>query len=312
MTFRNLILFIIPGVILSGCFTGVESTPKIGSAEVKHQNANIVTNEQQFLSDIKPQHLEQWSKGKEFSVTDARINVIFAPGSPNVELEKGDILFFEHAEEVISPVGNATDLYFTTPKHKLPLIYRVNAPIAEVKERSGVEVPFTVELSIPADVKTRLIGKELFVLTPRWYDGNDNAVTRVKYVPVSIIDVLPGSHEFPVKVIINPHYQKLPENLRFALFMSVGESAAASRNFETLFSFKNPRGKYSMITDENWTAIQENRVVKGMTRDEARLALGAPIDIDRGHDYSSTYERWIYDGGIYLIFRDGILESFRR
>ncbi|MDE6343972.1 MAG: hypothetical protein K2L69_04485, partial [Muribaculaceae bacterium] len=61
-----------------------------------------------------------------------------------------------------------------------------------------------------------------------------------------------------------------------------------------------------------WRAIVEGRLKKGMTRDLVRLSLGSPKDILRGHDYSSAYERWEYDGGIYLVFRDGLLEEFRK
>lgn len=49
-----------------------------------------------------------------------------------------------------------------------------------------------------------------------------------------------------------------------------------------------------------------------MTRDEARLALGAPANIDRRPGYSFMREIWTYENGIFLIFEDGLLKSFRQ
>lgn len=299
-------------IICSGCFTGVESTPKIGKAEVKHQNAANMTPEQLLLADVGTEPFDQWQKGKQFFVTDPKVGVIFSTGSVPVSLKKGDILTFVKAEEVASPVGNAVDLYLETINGEGPLIYRVNAPLEELKQRQEVEIPFTVERMLPDKVGRKLIGKQFYVITPRWYDIDENMVTRVKYIPVKILDVAPGNGEFPIKVLFKPEYKTFGPDDVYELFMTVGNTSRASRNFDSLFSLGNPRNRYPAIIDDNWTAIIENRVLPGMTREEARLALGSPIDVDRGHDYSSIYERWVYDGGVYLIFRDGILESFRR
>lgn len=298
--------------LLTSCFTGVESTPKIGNSELKHNNANNSTPEQLLLADVKPQQPGEWQEGKEFLITDGRVNMIFSPSSGITSLQEGDTIYYQKSEEITSPVGKATDIYFTSSRQAVPLIYRINASLDELEKRTEVEIPFTVEMSLPAEVRDKLVGKRFFIITPRWYDAKDNLVTRVKYVPVKILDVKPGNSDFPIKIIFEPEYKGLPDKDLYAFYMTIGTSARASRNFETLFSIKNPRDRYPSTTDEIWTDIIENRVRSGMTREEARLALGSPVDMDRGHDYSSIYERWIYDGGVYLIFRDGLLESFRK
>jgi hypothetical protein len=84
------------------------------------------------------------------------------------------------------------------------------------------------------------------------------------------------------------------------------------RSFSNLFSFTDPRRNYPNITDEYWQLITSGTVTTGMTRDECRLALGAPKDVDRQTGYSSVHEMWGYENGIYLIFEDGILVKFRR
>lgn len=303
---------ILAGVLLAGCFTGVESTPKIGASEVKHQNAAGNTTEKLYLQDVLPQEFGDWIRGKEFYVADKRVGMIFSSGSAQASLDKGDVILYDHAEEVRSPVGTATDLYFSTPDGKYPLIYRINASIDELKNRDEVEIPFAVDVALVEAVKGYLKGNNYYIITSRWNDDAGDPVTRVKYILVTITDVVPGTHDFPVMVKFVPHYKGLAPDKEYSAMMTVGTSQRASRNFDTLFALNNPRNRYPMITDENWTAIIENRVREGMTREEARLALGAPIDVDRGHDYSSVYERWVYDGGVYLIFQDGVLQRFRR
>lgn len=85
----------------------------------------------------------------------------------------------------------------------------------------------------------------------------------------------------------------------------------APRGFATLFSFTDPREKYPQISDETWANIIRGRVALGMTRAECRLALGTPDDVIHRNDHNYLYERWNYDNGVYLVFRDDILENYR-
>ena len=48
-----------------------------------------------------------------------------------------------------------------------------------------------------------------------------------------------------------------------------------------------------------------------MTRDECRLALGAPNSYRTIPVYNAIVEQWNYDDGLYLIFEDGILTRYR-
>ena len=49
-----------------------------------------------------------------------------------------------------------------------------------------------------------------------------------------------------------------------------------------------------------------------MTKQECRLALGAPAQAESGRDFSKTIDIWTYANGIYLRFEDGILVDFRK
>ena len=48
-----------------------------------------------------------------------------------------------------------------------------------------------------------------------------------------------------------------------------------------------------------------------MTRDECRLALGAPPEVLRTPSYGGMREVWSYSDGVFLIFEDGYLTRFR-
>lgn len=94
--------------------------------------------------------------------------------------------------------------------------------------------------------------------------------------------------------------------------MSVGSDLRATRKFGSLLSLSNPRDRYPEITDANWNNIVNGRVSEDMTREECRLALGAPATVDRRPGYSIMREIWTYENGRYLIFEDGLLRSFRQ
>lgn len=308
-------LIVLPGLLLSvlftSCFTGVESTPKIGTAEVKHKNAANRTAEQLYLADVKPQPLKDWVVGKRLLVANPKIALIFQSTGVHQAFNASDTLIYLGLRETQSPIGSATDILFGHNSWPDTLIYRVNEKPQSVLEREELEVPFTIDLLTIDEVRSRLAGNTYYVLTPRWYTGSDITTTRQKYVPVNIVAVEPGNEEFPVKVNFVPSTHNERKEV-YSLYMTLGSNKHATRNFDTLFSLSNPRDRYPSITAENWENIINNRIAAGMTREEARLALGSPRDVDRGHDYSSVYERWSYDGGVYLIFRDGLLESFRR
>lgn len=296
----------------TACFTGIESTPKIGQGEVKRETSNAAVAEAEYIADIVPQPFNLWQPGKEFVVTDPKINRIFTPVVNEAEFSQGDILIYQGATDVTSPYGEAVDILFTD-SDKREFTYRINAGRRELNTRAVVDIPFTTENDVLQKLRERLIGNDFYILTPRWVDAGGNFVTRIKFIPVTVTDVSSGSAEMPVIVLFHPRYQDVFNGTEtFGVPLNIGGTANSTRSFSSLFSLSNPRIRHKSITDANWALIVENKLAPGMTRDEARLALGAPVDVDRGHDYSSVYEKWIYDGGVYLIFRDGLLESYRR
>lgn len=304
---RAIVAAVIAAVATS-CFTGIESTPRITDKEVSRRNV-VVTEEDRWLADVTPQPLAQWQPGKQFYVTDSKISLALEPG--NDAPVQGSVLRYLSSRPVTSLTGgDDTELVFASSSGG-EAVYRINADKSELDTRRSISVPFTIEMSMVDSVRSRLVGRDLYVRTSLWYDSVGNAMAGLKYIPVKVIAVEPGNLVYPVKVTFSTSAGKeCPDTA--SVFMSVGAESHSARNFAALFNFSNPRDRYPMITDANWERIIHGRVAVDMTRDECRLALGSPSHIDRYQGTSAYGERWTYENGVYLIFFDGILSSFRQ
>lgn len=293
-------------VLLPGCFTGIESTPKITADDVKKQNV-VISPEQQFFADVGAIPFSQWRTGKRFYVTDDKIALAFGASAHGVDGLKGQILTYAGVDSLPDVAGNnATILYFDTDRGDR-LRYRIDSPLSAVMSRASVDIPFAIDLDVVAWAHELLAAKKLFILTSAWYGVDGDAVEGRKFVPVIIDRVIPGNSVYPLMVCFTDG-----SGAKGAVYMSLGASRQATRNFDTLFSFSDPHLNYPNISDESWANIMSGRVALEMTRDECRLALGAPKEIERRPGYSGVMERWIYTDGAYLVFEDGILSDFRR
>ncbi len=289
--------------MLTSCFTGVESTPKITAGDVKR--ANVRTSpESTFLADISGEPASKWAIGKQFYVTDTKINSVFGTPSAQTGDLTGTMLTYTGSEPVTTIVGDpATDFIFTDRSGNR---LRYRSVDATRSDTASFDVPFTIQMSVVEEVARRLNGKRYYVLTPIWYDRDGQSYTGRKFIPVEVAAVAPGNNVYPLSLLL-----RTDDGAAFILFMSVGSNLRAPRGFATLFSFTDPREKYPQISDETWANIIRGRVALGMTRAECRLALGTPDDVIHRNDHNYLYERWNYDNGVYLVFRDDILENYR-
>lgn len=291
---------------LAGCFTGIESTPKITADDVKKQNI-VVTPEQRFISDIAAAPLSDWPEGKRFLVADDRIALIFGASAHGVSPLGGEVLVYLGYDSIPAITGDgATVLEFSSPKGER-LRYKIAAPLSSVLSRRSVELPFSIDLDMVATVRERLATKRVYVITSTWFDRDGRQVTGRKFIPVTIADVIPGNVNYPLYVSFVDDNGKSG-----GVYMSLGNSRQSTRNFDTLFSFSDPRLRYRNISDDNWQNIINGIVALDMTREECRLALGSPKEIDRRPGYGGVAERWTYTDGVYLLFEDGLLRDFRR
>lgn len=263
-----------------------------------------------FLNDVTPQAPNAWKEGKRFYVTDDKISIIFQPsGLQLADSLSGQDLIFSRFEDVPSVTGSgATVVVFSVDGRNDDLRYRINSPIAEVTSRDRLEIPFSVERSVVESVDSAMRGNEYYISTPKWFAANDGkAVVGRRHIPVKITHVEPGTYIYPLRVYFKPE----GDSAEYWIPMTIGSDRIATRNFCTVFNFDNPRKRYPQITDETWLLIINSRVATGMTRDECRLALGAPNSYRTIPVYNALVEQWSYDDGLYLIFEDGVLTRYR-
>lgn len=297
---------------LQSCFTGIESTPKITAKHVSREGVqNTLMPEETFLQNVAGDSLGVWQTGKRFFVTDNRIAIALEP-SKSVAPKQGDMIEFSHFNEVPSMTGKTETEIVFRQSDASTCVYRINVPLDELRKRpAGVEVPFTIEMSIVDKARKLLQDSVFFVRTAVWYspDG-DHTVKGRKFIPVKVTAVEPGNLFYPLRVCFRP--VGAGDNESGCVYMSVSDNSKSGRNFAMLFSLTDPRLRYPEISDEVWKNIQNSRVAKYMTRDECRLALGAPKTIQRRNVITSLQEMWTYENGVYLLFDDGILQSYRQ
>lgn len=288
---------------LTGCFTGVESTPKITARDVKRQNA-VVTPEMKFAADIKGEPVADWIPGKQFVVTEGRISYALTPMPVAERLVPGDTLTYLG----MRPTPSMTDVDDTLILLSAPggdtLTYRVQAPVGDVSARPTVEIPFTIEVSLVQSAARLLEGNTYYITTPVWFNADGDNIAGRKLIPVHIDSVRAGNSNYPLSV----HFTDPASGTASRVFMSAGTGRSATRNFDTLFALTDPRLRYRDIKDDVWDCITRSTVKTEMTREECRLSLGNPREIIRGH----YLERWAYDNGLILIFDDGYLQRIGR
>lgn len=287
--------------MLTGCFTGVESTPRITARDVKRQHASV-TPEMSYTASLAGEAPALWQPGKRFYVTSPRISYAMTPVDLAEQLREGSMLTYagRRATPSMTEVDD-TDLMFITAAGDT-LHHRVTAPPAEIDTKESLEVPFTIEMSLVDAAAQLLEGNDYYITTPVWFNAAGDNIAGRQLVKVHIDSVTPGNTNYPLAV----HFTD-GRGIASSVFMSVGSGPRSTRNFDTLFTLTDPRTKYKDITDDIWDCITRCTVRKDMTREECRLAVGNPREVFYGH----YIERWNYDNGCYLIFDDDHLQQFR-
>lgn len=292
---------------LVSCFTGVESTPKITAKDVKKRHATQ-TAEEAYTADVAGQPVAQWKAGKLWRVTDDRIGIAFQPlrnGGYASDLAGKDIVL-----DSVSPVTGITGEHETQialhGPDGTPLIFRSSVPYDEFLRRKSFDIPFAVEHTMVDNMRGLLAGNTYYILVSRRQDAAGRDTTGLRYMPVKVLDVVPGDEQRPLRVVFRNDSGTVE-----SLMMTCGTGRTATRNFATLFAFDDPRRRYPAITDKVWDLIKHSRVKEDMTREECRLALGTPDEYTQVPSTGGMVELWKYDNGMYLRFDDGRLTVYR-
>lgn len=306
-------IFFIPAIIccnLTSCFTGIESTKKIHLSREDKKLANP-SPEERFMNQIIASPLKDWDLGKDFYVTDDKALLIIVPQeglrSTPPDSIKGKILKFQGVESKMNAAGQLiVALAFTDDTYIYA--YNTGKEFNDAMENlKSDQIPMLIDLAMVNETRNLLQGQKFWSRSPLWYDITGERINGKRFVPVTITDVTPGNNVFPLQI------QILTEEGETAyMYMNYGNEDNESRAFANLFSFTDIRKRYPNIDNETWQFISEGKVKVGMTKEEVKLALGNPSDLNSGHDYSQTLDIWRYDNGQVLWFEDGRLVKIRR
>lgn len=267
--------------------------------------------EDEFFKVVTGVPVERWEAGRPFIAADNKTLLIFEqqglPLNPDDVNLKGKTLLYAGTEPRLAPDGSSTlvilfsdggDIYrYNTGKN-------VNVAVSEVKSD---QIPMMIDENMIDYTRELLTGKKLWTRSPLWYDEEGARIPGRKFVPVTIENVDAGSLVFPIKL------KFLTDDGSHAwMYMNFGNSSTESRAFANLFYLSDFRKNFPNITDEVWNLICSGKIAAGMTKNECKLSLGNPSEVDAGHDYSQTLDLWHYPDGTVLWFEDGILTRFRK
>lgn len=296
--------------LIASCSTGIESTKKIQMSRSEQRQIQR-TEEEMFANALKGTPLSQWHPGKKFMASSGRTPLIFEPSgvnySTNDDSFEGKMLDFVGTEIRMTPdLKDECVILFSDGSN----IFRY--PTGKSHESATSEIdsskmPLLYDIDLIDQWKNRLCGLTVWTRSPLWYDAAGNRIAGLKFSKVTVTDVLPASGQFPMKVEI-----RLPDGDTAFMNMNYTADTADSRNFAALFFLKDPKTRYPHITDENWDLIKKGRIGLGMTKEECKLALGNPDDVDAGRTSTQTMDIWKYSDGTYLMFTDGLLTRFRQ
>lgn len=263
--------------------------------------------EQVYASSLQGTPLSEWETGKKFMAMSDRALYIFEPSGTMQENLKGKIITYLGIDRHTNPdLKDECVIIFTDGNNQLR--YRTKKTTDEaLKEIDSSKLPLLSDLDLVERWKQKLTEKTLWTKTNLWYDNNGYRLPGLKFAKVTVEDVLPTSGDFPMKVKIYG-----PSGEEAYLNMNYTSDIYDSRNFAAVFFLSDPKSKYPNITDEMWTLIQQGKVGAGMTKEECKLSIGNPDELQSGHSRSQTMDIWQYNDGTYLMFEDGLLTRFRQ
>lgn len=292
------------------CSTGIESTKKI---RMTKDDLRLMekSDEQKLASSITGAPLSEWQPGKRFMATSERTLYVFEPSGIAARQDHGDfkgkVLQYSGMENSVTPdLKEECVLLFTdgTDTYRYPTGKTQTEALREV---DSSKIPLMSDLSLIEVWQKKLTGMTLWTRSNLWYDKNGDREPGLKFEKVKVEEVIPTTGDFPMMVKI-----RIGNGQEAYLHMNYTSDMADSRNFSAIFYLNDPKDKYPQISEENWDLIKQGKIGLGMTKDECRLSLGNPDELDAGHTTSNTVDIWQYSNGTYLIFNDGLLTRFRQ
>ena len=306
------VLILILLLFATSCFTEVENTKKITEKDVEKvlQNQKNSNLQESIYNNVSVDSFPNWEKGRKFYVVDSNVRRIFTTSVlydiDTLDLAGSVLEYTGYEEGSVFDNEPKVNLCFTDGNNVYK--YSTGKTLDDIKRKNiMLSVPFMVDLALVEECKRLVCGKEFYIRTSIWYNEDGEMIPGQKFVKVTLNDVFPGDKVFPLKVSFSTH----DDNEAF-VFMSTRQSSVQNRMFDNLFTEENIRLKYPSISDENWQNIVNGNVALEMTKEECRLSLGTPNNIQERPTYDGLQEYWFYGDGMYLMFFDGLLKQYRK
>ena len=282
------------------------------SSRFGDEDSDTISEEQSFMvTNFKDKSLKEWERGKEFVCVVDELPVLLESRKGNQDdccSLKGTILRYKGLEETQTWNGVESCVVYNDSSG-LEYIYRVLKSITDILSTDFIPLlPELVSTDYIAKADSLLKGKVLYVKTSNWYTVDGEEYRGRKLIPVVIKEIIAGNKIFPLALIFKTEEG---EEAMVYTTMSASQYMSQYSTFDKLFTFTNPRDKYSQIKDEVWQLITQSQVTQGMTKNECQISLGLPDEVSQIPEYSGLRERWIYKTGTYLEFKDGLLVKFR-
>ena len=306
-------LFFCMAMLVSGCNTGIERTKTVtlsrGDMKILQPSA-----EDLLMDSIHPQPLKEWRKGKPFTITDNKAAYIYEITDANgfratSDSLAGKTIYFNSVSLARNPGGEETPLVeFSLPADGKMLRFHSNKKLSDMEDAIYQDFPLLIDLDMIADLNRLLKDRTLWIKTNLWYGPDNTPVKGEKFRPVTVLSATPGNLAFPIFVNFSDGKTtaSVPMNYRRSA------SGFESRSFSALFYLSDPRNLYPGITPETWEHICRGELAPGMTKEECKLSVGNPKDVEAGHDWNSVVDYWKYTDGSYLLFQDGRLVDYRK
>lgn len=300
-------------MLANSCSTGIERTKTVTLSRADKKFLQK-SPEESFIDSIIVTPLSSWQIGKQFVVTDNKASLLYDLYDAGGRLIHGDSLkgcnvSFMGVNKESDPAGG--DVYhavFSIDESGRKMTYRSRKDFDDLNKAIWSDFPFLIDKDILNQLNNLLRNRKLWIKTSLWNDSQGSQINGAKFIPVTVTDIEPGNGVFPMRVVFTDGkiIAYVPMN------MKGGNALYESRTFPTLFSLADPKLAYPNITPEIWTLICEGNVTQGMTKEECKLSMGNPKDVESGHDWNSLMDYWKYDNGAYLMFQDGRLINYRK
>jgi len=162
----------------------------------------------------------------------------------------------------------------------------------------------------------QLVGKTLYTKSANWVKYNEKELNSnlklesvhegtCKYCPVTVTRVV---NDYDEKYIV--FFKQNNQGDEYA-FGNVVFNTDYNRflNFTQYFTYTNPKDKYPNISQERWEQIMAQKVRKGFTPDEVKIAYGKPDEV-YSEDDNETWVFYNLNKKDYAItFKDGVVDK---